>query len=1069
LAEIKVNIDSKSGNAQSGTESASVDPKRKRAKQEELQLNRDITAELQKHNKLLEKILTQQEQQRDIAADLRDAVNDTNFDDVENSVSSASKTSKELSKSLRGIGDETDNSMSKLFSETGKADSALTSMAAAGGGAGLALLAIKGLANAVSGLASVASSAISFVSGLVSSLFEVGKAILAIPFRVFEGFVKLSNDVASILAEIQTQIEHIRKQFGDLKGPVAGTVLSLSSSMKGFKATGLSAWGVIGSLAQRIEYVNELATTMGPIFGKLRAEFEADGGAIIAFQKGLGLSAEELKSVGELSISTGKSSRNVLTGMTTQALALGKAFGVDAKVISRDVGKALGDVAHFGGATVKQISVASVYSRKLGLELERIVGTLSAFETFDSAAENSAKLAQSFGVLVDSFSLMEAQSPDEQIDALRKAFFAAGRTTEGMTRQELKLLAQTTGLDEATARLAFSQQNQGMSLDMLKKKSEQAEKKQLTQAEALSKLADSIERLVRQGPEFTGFFDAMLKGFSRGVMTSGPFTKAVFNLRNALMAVWREGGKLGQSFVELFPGVKDLLTGLADLFRPDKFKKFAFSFRKALEQFFKDVTTGKMSFSDLMSKIRTSFFDFLDAEAPSGRKLISGLKTFLLTIAKVVGEGITWAIGALEKGIRFLADFLYNPTEALQNLAGGAKQGASFASQLFAPIISAFTDKKVTGGLIDALDDLLTVVKIKIGKRMEELFLDVKESVTRSFEMARRSSVLYIRQSRNKTYKSKLTGEVTSGHEQDIEEELMAARAKKEKEITDRYELMEYQFSEKRKKDAEAKAKDLVAAQKQAAEKAAKDMQQASSPLAEAQAAKLADAKAKERETADIASRLVTSMRGTGDPVQRARQLSSTVDELATLRDRAKKIDVAAFKELGQKLIELETSLKPVSDALPAKLAAVVWTLNKVSEVKLTALQNMQKAIKAGVIETTAAGVSDMVKVVNELDTALSNIAANKVNIATKLQHLATSLPALGSSGQYSVKSKEVALTVNLTVTMRADEVERVIIQRKESVIRDRLNNAQYRGTSQATEIPPTPTAPSPLPLSPRR
>jgi len=1068
MAEIKVNIDAKSNTAQT-SESATADPKRKRAKQEELQLNRDITAELQKHSKLLQKILTQQERQRDIASDLRDAVSETSFDDVESSVSSASKTSKELSKSLREISDETDNSMSKLLVEANKADNALTAMAAATGGAGLALLAIKGLTNAISGLGAIASSAMSFVTGLVSSLFEVGKAILAIPFRVFEGFVKLSNDVASILTEIQTKIESVRRQFGDLKGPVAGTVLALSSSMKGFKATGLSAWGVIGDLAQRIEYVNELATAMGPIFGKLRAEFEADGGAIIAFQKGLGLASEELKAVGELSISTGNSSRKVLTSMTTQALALGKAFGVDAKVISRDVGKALGDVAHFGGATVKQISVASVYSRKLGLELERIVGTLSAFETFDSAAENSAKLAQSFGVLVDSFSLMEAQSPDEQIDALRKAFFAAGRTTEGMTRQELKLLAQTTGLDEATARLAFSQQNQGMSLDMLKKKSEQAEKKQLTQAEALSKLADSIERLVRQGPEFTGFFDAMLKGFSRGVMTSGPFTKAVFNLRNALMAVWREGGKLGNSFVQLFPGVKDLLTGLADLFRPDKFKKFASSFRRALEQFFKDVTTGNMSFSELMTKIRASFFDFLDAEAPSGRKLINGLKTFLLTIAKAVGEGISWAIGALEKGLRFLADFLYNPTEALQSLAGGAKQGASFASQLFAPIIAAFTDKKVTGGLVDALDDLLTVMKIKIGKRLEELFLDVRESVTRSIETARRSSVFYIRSSRNKTYKSKLTGEVTTGHEQDIEEELAAARLKKEKELADRYELMEYQFAEKRKKDAEARSRDLVSAQKQLAEKTAKEMQRAASPLAEAQAAQLADAKAKDREISDISSKLITSMRSSGDPVQRARQLSSTVDELATLRDRARKIDVAAFKELGQKLSELESSLKPVSDALPAKLAAVVWSLNKVSEIKLTALQNMQKAIKAGVIETTAAGVSDMIRVVNELDSALSNVAANKVNIATKLQHLATALPALGSSGQYSIKSKEVALTVNLTVTMRADEVERVIIQRKESVIRDRLNNAQYKGTSQATEIPATPTAPAPLPLTPRR
>jgi len=1067
MADIKVSIGSKSGD--SASTDASTDPKSARAKRDNLDISRDITAELQKQSKLLEKMLRQQESQRDLISDMRDAVRDTDFDDLIDSATSLSDTSKKVSKSLKSVGDATDDSVTKLLNESLKADKALTAMATTGGGAALAIIAVKALANAVSGLASVASSAVGFVTGIASSLLEVGKAIIAIPFNVFEGFVRLSNDVAGILVEIQTQVEGVRRQFGDLAGPVSSAVVSISSDMKGFSATGLSAWGVIGNFAQRLEYVRELATTMGPVFGKLRSEFEADGGAIIAFQKGLGLANEELKAVGEVAISAGRSGRNVLVTMTSQAIALGKAFGVDSKVISRDVGKALGDVAHFGGATVKQISTASVYARKLGLELDRIVGTLSAFETFDSAAENAAKLSQSFGVLVDAFSLMEAQSPDEQIDALRKSFFAAGRTTEGMTRQELKLLSQTTGLDEATARLAFSMQNQGLSLDMLKKKSEQAEKKQLTQAEALAKLSASIERLVRQGPEFTGFFDAMLKGFSRGVMTSGPFTRSVFNLRNALMSVWREGAKLGRSFVDLFPGVRTLLEGFSDLFKPDRFRKFAASFRRSLEQFFRDVTTGRMSFGDLMTRLRSSFFDFLSSEAPGGQKIISGLKTFLLTVSKVVGEGITWAIGSLERGLKFLADFLYDPSSALRSLSSGARSGGSFATQLFQPIVAALTDKRATGGLLDAIDDIMTVLKVKVGRRLEELFLDVKESVTRSFETVRRSSALYIRPSRNKTYKSSLSGRETSGHELDIEEELLDARAKKEKEISDKYEFLERQFAEKRKRDAQDKAQDAIISEKALAEKAAREMVKAQSPLAEAQSQRLADMKSRDKEASDIANRLHAQLRGGDDPVTRVHQLSAMTDELAMMRDKARRIDVSAFKELGVKLAELEANLRPVSDTLPSKLSSVVWSLNKVSEVKLTALQSLAKSVRSGVVESTAAGVADMVKVVNDLDTALGNVAANKINIATKLQQIATALPGMGSAGQYTVRSRDVVLTVNLSVSMRADDVEKVIVQRKESVIRDRLNNVQYRGTAAVPEIPQSPSSPSPLPISARK
>lgn len=1067
MPSVSVGIGTGAGTGTSVGTGTGGTPSTLKQQQDQLTVARDLTAEFQKQLKLLQQMQQVQGSQRDIASELRDAVEDTSFEDLIDQAGGFSEATTKISKSLDVMRKASDKSIGKVYDQSQKLDKQLKTMTAVGGSMALALLAFKALVNAVSGLAAVAESAVGFIGGIVSGLFNIGRAIVAIPFRIFEGFVGLSNEVAHVLVEIQTAIEGVRKEFGDLKGPVSGTVLELSRSMKGFSATGLSAWGVIGNLAQRLDFVRELAATLGPVFSKLRGEFEADGGAIIAFEKGLGLAHEQLRGVGEASIVTGKQSRVVLTAITTQAIALGRAFGVDAKVIGRDVGKALTDVAHFGGATVKQIATASVYARKLGVELDRIVGTLSAFETFDTAAENAAKLSQSFGILVDSFQLIEAQSPDEQIDMLRKALFAAGRSAEGMTRQELKLLAQTTGLDEATARLVFSAKNQGTTLDLIAKKSSVAEKHQLTQAEAMVKLSASIERLVRQSPEFTGFLDAMLKGFSRGVVTSGPFTRAVFSLRAALVAVYREGAKLGRSFVDLFPGVRDVLTGIADAFKPGKFQKFAAQFRRALEQFFRQLTVGRGSFTDLMVTLRKSFFDFISAETPAGRKIIEGAKSFLLTISKVIGQGVTFSLDALTHSINFIVDLISNPGEVIKKFSSGAKDGATFAQQVFSPIIQAFTDKRRIAELTTAVDDLFDVLELKIGRRIEHVAYSIKDNLDRTAALSLYKSkanivarlldpLLYGREEKD------IGGRKVKGFERSVEEDLIKSREERDKELNEKYDSLEKQLAEKRKQRTASAITD--AAQQQQAAVAA--TQTATSDAQQ----QLADvAKKRQVEIAAISERIVSGLKADVDPTQRVHRLFTAVDELATLKERVKRVDVSTFRDLATKLVELETSLKPVSDALPQRLSQVVYSLNKVSEIKLTALQNVTKAIKQGVIDSTSASVADMVKTVNELDSALSNVAASKLNIAAKLQALATAVPALGASGQYKITNRDVVVTVNLQVTMQAGEVERVIVQRKDSTIRDRLNAAQYRGPLAPPEIPATPTAPAPLPLSTRR
>lgn len=558
--------------------------------------------------------------------------------------------------------------------------------------------AIMGFAQGLDNVLAMGKATTGFLTGLAGSFLDIGASILSIPFNMFTTLVDMAANASAGSNELAEAIRKMRMEFGSLSGPTNKAISENAKTMKGFSETGLSTFQVFGNLAAKLEYMIEVAKSMGAAFSLVNDEFQKNGGALLAYQKGLGISSEELRGFANLAVVSGAKMSDIMKDTTKYTYELGDAFKLDAKLISKDMSKALNDVRHFAGASTKEIAEASVYARKLGLELEKITGTLDAFETFDSAAENAAKLSQSFGVVVDSFKLMEAQNPAEQVDALRKAFTAAGKSAENMSRQELKLLSQTTGLDEATAKMAFSAKNQGLSLDEIKKKSGEAEKKTLTQAQAMQKLADAIERLVQSGGSQTGsFFDMFIKGFLGGVQASKEFREIVMNIKRSLNLVYYEGVKLGKMFVDMFPGVKQFLGGIADFFQPAKFKSLVGGTVDVFKNWMKDLTdpSGKASFSNLMDNLQTKFFSFFDAQSGPGKKMLDGFKTVTRTMSKIVAEGIKWASDKMGDGISFITDLLTGKKK-LGDLKGSAGGGLGFIAEILMPMGEALLKAATT-------------------------------------------------------------------------------------------------------------------------------------------------------------------------------------------------------------------------------------------------------------------------------------------------------------------------------------------------------------------------------------
>ena len=606
--------------------------------------------------------------------------------------------------------------LQKKLRETGKnALSAKQKMAALGDyfekefpvATGAALGAMSGLAQGFKNVMALGKGMFGIGKAVVSSLFSIGRSIITLPFKMLDKLTGMANQGGSI-SELSTAINNLRKEFGALGGPVASAIQSTASEMKGFNVQGLSSMQVFGNVAERMEQLTKLFAAGGPSLQKFSGEFKDNGGAILGFQKGLGITDEQLGALAERADTAGTSISSSLLDMTKQATHLGKEFGVDFKVISKGMAKATADFKNFGSMSQKQIGVAVTYFAKLGVQLDKVTGVMDSFNTFDDAAEKVSTLNQVFGTNVDSMKMMNAENPAERVAMLQKEFAKAGISGEKLTRAQRQLIASNTGMSEDAVAQAFSTKNQSVSLDKMTKSGETAAKTEMTQAQALNKLGDAMDRVLKSAESRSGgFFDQFLQGISSGITTTKEFRDLMKNLKGSLNVVWLEGKRLGKGFVDSFPGVKDFLGGLTDIFQPAKFKKLVGGTVDVFIGFFKDLESGKASFPDLMIRLKKHFFDFFDSEKGAGQKVMGGFKKIMMAIQVILAGGIKWIMESIGGFIRNIVNFIKNPT----GFGGGV---GDVASAYISPIGQAFRDGwKILG---PALGDLFNILFKKLGE-----------------------------------------------------------------------------------------------------------------------------------------------------------------------------------------------------------------------------------------------------------------------------------------------------------------------------------------------------------------
>jgi len=555
------------------------------------------------------------------------------------------------------------------------------------------------------------------ISQGVKTVANFGMSLISIPFKILS---HLMNQVTQGSNEFRQELEAIRKNFGDLARNESKAIIDGFRSVQGeLSNTGLSVTRTMGFFAERLKEVHRMARELGPTFYQLKNELASSAEEFFAYQKGLGLSEQAMVAFGQRALAMGTTFQEQGRRVTSTAYQMGEAFGINGKVISRDIGEMMTDFKNFGNIAPEVLSGISVYAKKLGIEIKGLLGVIDKFDNFESAAESVAQLNQAFGLNIDVLEQLKDQDPASRMERMRKAFFATGKSIETMTRQERALLAQQTGLDDATLSLAFSQKSQAVSYADIQKQAQATQKQQLSQAEAMQKLSNSIERLVRQGAQLNGsFLQIFLKGFEKGIERSWEFRKVIMNLRRAMQDTFHTGIRVGRDFMKFFPGVADMFKGMAELFERGRWRKMLGSVRDSFKDFFKEMTTNpQTALPNLLKKLKDNFFNFFDTQSSTGRKVLDGFKTFSKSMLVIFGQIGLAAVKGVTKGVKFLADFIKDPSAAIAGLKSGAGAAGGFFGEIFAALAPAGSEliKNVLPALWDATKQLFGA----IGERLE--------------------------------------------------------------------------------------------------------------------------------------------------------------------------------------------------------------------------------------------------------------------------------------------------------------------------------------------------------------
>ncbi len=664
-----------------------------------LKLQMELNKILKDRNKLIGDTTRELKTQLNIAIQLSEVLSRANIsDEVENKAKGIKTTLDDATKSSRLFGEQGTLFSSMVSGGMKKVEDSLfginqeykTGAKSAGLFASRATGFIKGITNGYGLMGNLLTQSISLTTTLAEGIFSVGKAVLAIPFQIFNAFVNEANRLHGSL-ELFQAFENVRKEFGDFGADLSKNVIGTFRQMRGELAeTGLSVSKTFGLLHERLNAVRELASGMGAAFHQFGREILVHNEYIMAYQKGLGQTGESMKGLAEFTMSSGHGIEQTLRQLTNMSTTLGAQFNISQKVIARDVGKMTQNLKVFGSVGVRQMAQLSTFARRLGVDFEELLGIVDKFDNFEDAADSAARLAQAFGLNVNVMEIIGEQDVGKRVDILRDSFHAAGKQIDKLTRQERNYLATQTGLSDQALNSVFAFENQAKTYKEIEQSGQLAEKQQISQTEAMARLADSIERLARAGQRQGGFFDRFMQGFKRGIRYSREFWGIMRNIRQALWAAERAGLQVGRAFVQMFPGIKEMLAGIKEFFNPKKFRALGGGVVAAFKHFFQDLgnpATAKNALGNLLNAIKKAFGVMVQDQKSPMSMIIDGFKKTFGAVKNIIFSALEIAMDTVRKFFKVITKVIRGESNFVDAMSEMFNEGGSMIGGFFGTLL----------------------------------------------------------------------------------------------------------------------------------------------------------------------------------------------------------------------------------------------------------------------------------------------------------------------------------------------------------------------------------------------
>ena len=304
--------------------------------------------------------------------------------------------------------------------------------------------------------------------------------------------------------------------------------------------------------------------------------------------RSLGMASADIGYITAEAVKNGESIYAALDKVVIASDATSKQFGVDRKKLSKNFFVLRKDITNFGHLSNKELMETSAKLTQMGVSMAEAAAVFNKMDTFESAAQTSAMLSQTFGMNLDALKLLRAEKPEEIIEQFSKAMQSTGRSFDDLNRHEKSLMASHTGLSAESLKMTMNYRNLGMSYKDIQKKMKEDDPTQ-QQIKNLKMMSGSLKEIKK-----TLGGENVFKRFADGVLET---VKANSGLSKTFLTV----SKRFEDFFVAGLKISDKAKG--------SFEKAFSPFKTVLEQMVGDGTDGNKGLLDA-SKFKDSFEEF---------------------------------------------------------------------------------------------------------------------------------------------------------------------------------------------------------------------------------------------------------------------------------------------------------------------------------------------------------------------------------------------------------------------------------------------------------------------------